>query len=262
VISETVTPVQCFELNNGQISLVVTGGTGAYTYLWSDGNTSQNRTGLAPGTYSVTVTDANNCTQSLGGLEITQPAAALSLSETHVNVLCFGGNNGSIDLTVSGGTTPYTYSWTKTGSTFTASTEDISELTAGTYNVTVTDARLCTATLSVVITQPAALVLNTAKVDPSCPPDAQQNGYDGSITLSVSGGNPIDSPAPANYTYAWSYTGSGEFPPAQANSKDLTNVPAGTYTVMVTDANGCTATTSVTLVEEFPTPQQPAVINH
>jgi hypothetical protein len=82
VISETVTPVQCFELNNGQISLVVTGGTGAYTYLWSDGNTSQNRTGLAPGTYSVTVTDANNCTQSLGGLEITQPAAALGLSET------------------------------------------------------------------------------------------------------------------------------------------------------------------------------------
>jgi hypothetical protein len=137
LITPNITTVQCFDLNNGQISLSVTGGTGAYTYLWSDGNTSQNRTGLAPGTYSVTVADANNCTQTLGGLEITQPAAALSLSETHVNVLCFGGNNGSIDLTVSGGTTPYTYSWTKTGSSFTASTEDLGSLIAGTYNVTV-----------------------------------------------------------------------------------------------------------------------------
>ncbi|MFU8844106.1 MAG: SprB repeat-containing protein, partial [Bacteroidales bacterium] len=200
---------------------------------------------------------------TLGDLDITQPAAALSLSETHVNVLCFGGNNGSIDLTVTGGTEPYTYTWTKTGTPdFTASTQDLSDLTAGTYNVTVTDARNCTATLSVTLAQPPALSLSVQKTDPSCPPDAQQNGYDGSITLTVNGGTPFDSPAPANYTYSWSYNGPGTFPSVQVSNKDLTNVPAGTYTVMVTDTNGCTAATSVTLVEQFPNPQQPGVINH
>jgi hypothetical protein len=263
VITPLISPVQCFDLNNGQINLSVTGGTGAYSYLWSDGNTSQNRTGLTPGTYSVVVTDANSCTQTLSGLEISQPAAELILSETHINILCFGGNNGSIDLNVTGGTEPYAYAWTKTGTpAFTASTQDLNVLTAGTYNVTVTDARGCAKILSVVITQPAALSLSITKEDPSCPPDAQQNGYDGTITLTVTGGIPFANPAPANYTYSWSYTGTGTFPSNQANSKDLTDVPAGMYTVVVNDANGCTATTTVTLVEQFPNPQAPAVINH
>lgn len=264
-ITPTITPVQCYDQNNGQIALAVTGGTGAYTFLWNDGNTSPNRTGLAPGTYSVTVTDANNCAETLGGLIITQPDAALSLGETHANISCFGGNNGSIDLTVTGGTLPYTYAWTKTGSSFTATTEDLGSLTAGTYNVTVTDARGCIATLSVVISQPAALALTTEKTDPTCPPEPPTTppatpatppvNADGAIDLSVTGGT-------LSYTYLWTATNDGIVPAGQESQPDLTNLVSGTYTVVVTDANNCTATTTVTLVEEFPNPDKPAVINH
>ncbi len=261
VITPTIEPVQCFDLNNGEISIEVNGGTQPYSFLWSDGSTSQNRINLPPDTYSVTVTDANNCTQTLSGLVITQPDEALSLSETHVNVLCFGGNNGSIDLTVSGGTPfasgdPYTYAWTKTGSSYTASTEDISGLTAGTYNVTVTDARNCTANLSVTITQPPAISLSVQKTDPSCPPDADEEELqsDGSITLTVTGGT-------EDYTYEWTPSNGGVIPEGQENQQNLTNLVAGTYTVVVTDENDCTATTTVTLVEQSPNPAQPTVIN-
>jgi hypothetical protein len=256
-IDPTVTDVSCKGFNNGEISLAISGGTLPYTFLWNDGNTSQDRIGLVPGTYSVVVTDANNCIQILDDLVITQPSAELSLSETHVNVLCFGGNNGSIDLTVTGGTEPYTYAWTKTGTPlFTLSTEDISDLTAGTYNVTVTDALGCAETLSVVITQPAALTLSVAKTDPTCPPDAEEEEFqsDGSITLTVTGGT-------GPYGYVWTASNEGEVPIGQENNQNLTGLVAGTYTVVVTDANGCTATTTVTLVEEFPNPEAPTVIN-
>jgi hypothetical protein len=260
VITPTITPVSCFGQNSGQISLSVTGGTGSYIYSWSDGNSNQNRSGLAPGIYSVTVTDANNCTQTLGGIEVTQPAAGLNLSTTQVNVLCFGGNNGSINLTVSGGTpfaapaAPYTYSWTKTGSSFTASTEDIGSLTEGTYNVTVTDSKGCTATLSVTITQPAALSLSVAKTDATCPPDAQNPGVgsDGVINLTVSGG------ATPYASFVWS----GYSKWFHQTTQNLTGLIAGTYTVLVTDANGCTATTSVTLVYLNPNPEPPSSIIH
>lgn len=252
LVTPTITNVTCFGENNGIINLAVTGGTTPYTFLWNDGNSSQNRTDLAPGTYSVTVTDGNNCTQTLGGMVVSQPAAALSLSQTHVNVLCYGASTGSADLTVTGGTTPYTsYVWTKTGTPGNyATTEDLDNLPAGTYNVTVTDSKGCTAVLSVEITQPPALALSTTKVDPTCPPDAQQNFADGSVNLTITGGAP-------GYTFSW--TGPNGF---TASTEDLSNRIAGTYTVVVTDSNSCTANTSVTLVYLNPNPAQPASIEH
>ncbi|HRZ41468.1 MAG TPA: hypothetical protein P5228_02055 [Bacteroidales bacterium] len=259
VITPSITPVTCFGFNNGIINLSVSGGTGGYSYLWNDGNAAQNRTGLSPGTYSVTVTDGNGCTQTASGLSITQPAAALTLSQTHVNILCNGGSTGSIDLTVSGGTQfdlpadPYTYAWTRVGGGYSASTEDISGLTAGTYTVTVTDKNSCTANLSVTITQPAALTVSTNVTQPTCPPSADPPvNADGAITLTVSGGA-------GSYTFDWTDIG---LPNVFTDPQNRSGLQAGTYTVVVKDANNCTATTTLTLTFLNPNPVQPSSINH
>jgi hypothetical protein len=117
--------VLCFGNPTGSIDLSVTGGTAPYTYAWSNGASSQDITALVAGTYSVTVTDNNGCTAT-ASVTITQPAAALALSTTQVNVLCFGNATGSIDLIVNGGTAPYTYAWSNG-----ALAQDINGLYAG-----------------------------------------------------------------------------------------------------------------------------------
>ncbi|HWQ33930.1 MAG TPA: hypothetical protein VNQ79_13855 [Blastocatellia bacterium] len=212
-VTPTVTNVSCNGGNDGAITLSVTGGTSPYSFLWSDGSTDQNRTGLMAGTYSVTVTDKNGCTKSLNGISISQPNA-LALSETHKDVKCNGGSDGSIDLTVSGGTEPYTYSWSNG-----ATTQDLSGLATGSYSVTVTDANGCTKSLNdIPIAEPAALALSEKHTDVKC-----NGGSDGSIDLTVSGGT-------EPYSYSWSNG---------ATTQDLNSIPAGTYNVTVTDANGC-----------------------
>ncbi|MDO8366059.1 MAG: HYR domain-containing protein, partial [Saprospiraceae bacterium] len=221
-LTETHVNVACNGGSNGTIDLTVTGGTGAYTYSWTGGVTTQDRSGLVAGTYTVTVTDANACTKTLSAT-ITEPTIIV-LTETHVNALCNGGSTGSIDLTVSGGVSPYTYSWTGG-----ATTQDRSGLAAGTYTVTVTDANACTKTLSATITEPSAgITLIETHVNVLC------NGYStGSIDLTPSGGT-------IPYTYSW--TGG-------ATTQDHLNLAAGTYTVTVTDMNGCTKTLSATITE-------------
>ncbi|NDG35561.1 MAG: adhesin, partial [Betaproteobacteria bacterium] len=145
----------------------------------------------------------------------------LALSTSVVDVSCNAGASGAIDLTVTGGTAPYTYLWNDPNA---STTEDLSSLTAGTYNVTVTDANGCTASTSATVTQPAALVLTTASTPASCNPD-------GSASVSVSGGT-------GAYTYLWSNG---------AATASLTNLAAGSYSLTVTDANGCSASSNVTV---------------
>jgi hypothetical protein len=171
---------------------------------------TQDLTNIPAGTYNVTVTDAGGCTQTLNGIVITEPAAIV-LTETHVNANCNGASTGSIDLTVAGGTAPFTYAWSNG-----ATTQDLTNITSRNYNVTVTDAGGCTQTLNgIVITEPAAIVLTETHVNANC------NGAStGSIDLTVAGGT-------APFTYAWSNG---------ATTQDLTNIPAGTYNVTVTDA--------------------------
>jgi hypothetical protein len=252
-LNETITPVLCFGANNGQIAVAPTGGNGPYTYLWSDGSTQSSRTNLPPGTYSVTVRDANNCTATFTSLEITQPAAALAATHTQTNLLCFGGTSGEIDLTVTGGTSPYTYAWTGPGGPY--ATEDLTGLVAGTYSVVVTDDRGCTTTRTVTLTQPAALSVSGVRTNPSCPPGAQQNDQDGAIVLTVSGGT-------LGYSFAWTASNGGLVPSGQENNQNLTNLRAGTYQVVVTDANNCTRTVSFTLTNQFPNPATPGNINN
>jgi hypothetical protein len=242
-ITPTVTNISCNGSTTGAISLAVTGGTGTLTYAWNDGATTQNRTSLAAGTYSVTVTDANNCTKTQTGMVVTQPAAALSLSATAVNVACYGNSTGSINLTATGGTTPYGYDW---GGSI--STEDRATLPAGNYAVTVTDAKGCTAVLSKTITQPVALSLSTVVTPETCPGAA-----DGAINLTATGGTG---------TYAYSWTGPVTFTPTPKTTEDISLLQDGAYSVTVTDANSCTGTLSVTVNTIGVSPEAPATINH
>jgi hypothetical protein len=241
VISITPTPthVSCNGANTGSVSLSVSGGTAPYTYAWSNGASTQNITGLPVGSYTVTVTDANACTNT-ASTTLTQPTA-ISLSVSKVNVLCNGSNNGSIDLTVSGGTPAYSYSWSNG-----VTSQDLSGLTAGTYSVTVTDANSCTKVLATSITQPVVISLSVNIINATCP-----NTPDGSIDLSVTGGV-------TPYTYDWNNDG---YEVVDNDTQDLSGLLPGTYAVIVTDANGCTKNVSVTIINTNPFPASPAMIN-
>ena len=219
--SGVVTNVSCNGGNNGAINLTATGGTGAYTYLWSNSAVTEDLTDLSAGTYSVTVTDANGCTGT-ASVTVTEPTI-LSAAGVATNVSCNGGSNGTVDLTVTGGTGTYTYLWSNN-----ATTEDLTGLMAGTYDVTVTDANGCTATASVTVSEPTVLSASATATNVSC-----NGGNNGTANLTVTGGT-------GTYTYLWSNN---------ATTEDLTGLAAGTYSVTVTDANGCTATASVTITE-------------
>ncbi len=183
------------------------------------------RTGLPAGDYIVYVYDFNGCLDSVT-LTLTQPDS-LALTANITDVLCNGESNGAIDLIVAGGVSPYTYNWS-TGSTV----EDISSLPIGTYTITVTDDNGCTVEDDFTITEPAVLAASASVT-------SNYNGYnvscfgatDGSAAATPSGGS-----SPFNYLWSNGQT-----------SQTLINVGAGTYTVTVTDDNGCTETTSVTL---------------
>ena len=201
-------------------------GGAPYTYNWGGGITTEDRTGLAAGTYSVTVTNTDGCTSSITETITTPSVLAVSASTTQVN--CNGGSTGAIDITVTGGTLPYTYNW---GGGVT--TEDRTGLAIGNYSVTVTDANGCNGILPITITQPTALNLSTVITQVTC-----VGGSDGAIDLTVTGGT-------SPYTYNW---GGG------VTTQDRTGLAAGTYSVIVTDANGCTATTGATLTPQNASP--------
>ncbi|WP_294670258.1 T9SS type A sorting domain-containing protein [uncultured Fluviicola sp.] len=216
--STVVTNVACFGGNTGAINLTPTGGTGPYTYNWVSGPTTEDRTSLTAGTYSVTITDANACTGTVNAT-VTQPAAPVSGTTVVTNVACFGGNTGAINLTPTGGTGPYTFNWAS-GPT----TEDRTSLTAGTYSVTITDANACTGTVNVTVTQPTAAVSGTTVVtNVAC-----FGGNTGAINLTPTGGV-------GPYTFTWV---------SGPTTEDRTSLTAGTYSVTITDANACTGTVS------------------
>ncbi|MCB0520636.1 MAG: hypothetical protein KDD27_17000, partial [Saprospiraceae bacterium] len=234
VISAIPTNVSCNGANNGSIDISVSGGSGSgYVYDWLDipgNNDTEDRSGLAPGTYSVIVTDGNGCS-STASVTITQPTA-LVLATTVTNVDCNGGANGAINLTVNGGTSPYTYDWADVAGT--NNTEDRSGLPAGTYTVTVTDQNGCTLSSSATVGQPAPISITAVVANVSCNGDTN-----GSIDVTVSGGTP-------GYTYNWAdLLGSN-------NPADRTGLAPGTYSVTVTDTKGCTATASFVVNEPQP----------
>ncbi|WP_375447481.1 hypothetical protein [uncultured Fibrella sp.] len=221
--------VSCFGGADGGIGQLVQGGTGAYTYQWSNGRSTSLLTGVTAGTYSLTVTDASGCTGTATAT-ITQPTA-LSLLATTQQVTCFGGVNGAINATPSGGTTPYSFRWSE-GS----STEDLSGLATGTYSLTVIDENACAITISRSLTQPVGLTASQSHTNVSC-----MNGGNGAIDLTPGGGV-------APYTYLWS-TG--------ATTPAISGLTSNTYTVTITDANGCQLVVSVPVTQPVPLSIQP-----
>lgn len=213
----TVNNVLCNGEATGSATVNINGGTAPYTYVWSNlpGN-AQTVNNLPAGTYTVTITDGNGCTATQA-VTITQANAINPLIAT-TNVLCAGQNNGSIDLTVIGGTPGYSYLWSNN-----SNSEDITNLSAGTYTLTVTDASGCTASTAVNIFEPTMLALTTSSTD-------ELMGNDGTASVSTSGGT-------APYSIIWQ--------PGGMTTSALSGLVAGLYTVTVTDANGCTVNSEV-----------------
>lgn len=215
--------VSCFGLLNGSVSLNVTGGAGGYTYLWSNGMTSANLTGLAAGVYLGTVTDANGC-QSVISVNIGQPNQ-MEATYTSTPASGSGQNNGSATVTVTGGSAPYTYQWSNgmTGSS-------ASNMAAGSYTVTVTDASGCSITITVVIGNGSscALTINLTATAADC---GQSNGAINATSTNGSG----------TVTYSWNNG---------MNGGQLTGLAAGTYSVTASDGAGCTAVSAVVVHSE------------
>jgi hypothetical protein len=223
-----VTNVACFGGNTGAINLTPTGGTGPYTFNWASGPTTEDRTSLTAGTYSVTITDANACTGTVN-VTVTQPTSAVSGSTVVTNVACFGGNTGAINLTPTGGVGPYTFSWVS-GPT----TEDRTGLTAGTYSVTITDANACTGTVNATVTQPTAISVTPAsQTNVSC-----FGGSNGAASINTPTGGA------GGYTYNWT-----PGTPTGDGTVSVTGLSAGTWTCTVTDANGCVASQNFTVTQ-------------
>jgi hypothetical protein len=224
--SSVQTNVLCFNSATGAIDLTVSGGTAPFNYLWSNGATTEDISGLTAGTYSVTITDSRRCTFALGNILISQPASAITASAVVTNISVFGAKDGKIDVTTSGGTPPYSLLWSNG-----ATTEDLSGLAAGTYTLTITDANKCTKIVEGVVNEGNCpnIVVTGVFTDASC------GGNDGAIDLTVTGGT-------APYTYLWS--------PNNATTEDLTGLSEGEYTVVVYDANKCKGSFTATINKE------------
>lgn len=203
----------------GSINLTISGGQSPYTYTWSNSATTEDLSALSAGTYSCEISDINGCSINTGNIQISNNPGTLSISNIVVtNETCSNGFGG-IDLAVTGGTAPISYSWSN-GST----TQDLSNLSAGIYSVTVTDNLGCQSISQVTVEASAG---SLQIVQPLVTNESCSNGQ-GQINISVTGAaNPI--------TYLWSNG---------ATSEDISGLSAGSYTVNVTDGNGCTTVDS------------------
>jgi gliding motility-associated-like protein len=230
-LSSTVQNNVCANVNTASIDITPQGGTPVYTYSWSNLSTSEDLSGLANGTYTVTLTDANSCSTS-ATFTISSPPA-IQADSTVQHVTCYGLNNGQISfINTTGGVSPYQYS---IGSGYSSSSV-FNNLTPGTYNLTIQDNNNCTYSLGqVTITEPAALQwsidANSTDTVLSCHGDT-----DGMIGVLIQGGI-------QPYTYNWSSNPSGN------GSGYVTNLGAGTYALTLTDSNNCVLTTSFQVTE-------------
>ena len=221
--------LDCFGDEDGILTVVAEGGTAPYSYEWeaaAGGDLDDTVDGLAVGTYTVTVTDANGCEEIVSGT-VTQPDNALAAIGTGDALDCNGDDDGLIYVTASGGTAPYSYEW---GANAGASlTDTVRNLGAGTYEVTVTDANDCETVAAVTVTEPAELMATIAPFALDCFGDEE-----GELTVVVTGGT-------APYTYEWT--------PNVSTTDVATGLSAGTYDVVITDANNCSTTATGVVTE-------------
>lgn len=235
ISSAVPTIVSSCQLADGTITVTAAGGTGTLQYSadgtnWFASNVLSN---LAAGNYNVQVKDANNCTVSYAGnpVSIGTPPAVIIDNVASTNSSCFGSDNGTITITASAGTLPYTFS-IDGGTTYVDNSGAFTGLADGSYNIYVKDANTCItiyASNPVVITEPAALALTMNMTGTSC-----NGGSDGSAWVSVTGGT-------APYSYLWN--------PGLNTNDTIFNVPAGMYHVGIMDSHGCTAIDSIAVTQ-------------
>jgi len=221
--------VDCKGDATGIADLTVSGGTAPYITIWSNGSTNEDLVNVVAGNYSVNITDVNGCSASAAlPTTINEPAQAVQSSLVATNVSCEFGSDGNVDLSVFGGTPPYTFNWN--GGTYL--TEDLTNVPANTYTVVVQDAKGCVETNSAIVSEPLMLTSTISGTDVLC------NGEStGAINLTPQDGTPP-------YSFTWT---NSSF--TLGNTEDLSNIAADDYDVTITDANGCTATNSITLTE-------------
>lgn len=205
-------------VNDGTATAAPTGGTVVYAYNWSNGATTQTITDLAPGNYTVTVTDANDCT-AVQTVTVNSFNCALSAAISGTNITCFGANNGTAEVSLAGAADPVIYEWNNG-----ATTASVSNLAPGNYTVNITDGNNCPASLNISIAEPTQLLANTTATH-----ETSAGANDGSAAANPTGGTGL-------YGYNWN-TG--------ATTATISNLAPDTYAVTVTDANGCTAVQSV-----------------
>jgi outer membrane protein OmpA-like peptidoglycan-associated protein len=222
----TILHNKCYGDKKGAINIMVSGGVPPYNYKWSNGETSQDIAGLAAGEYSVTITDASGCPDSLT-VEVKEPKELQVAIDSIRDILCYGYQNGEINVTVKGGVPPYVYSWSDQ-----SSSQDLKNASAGEYALLVTDANSCQKIASGRIEQNPLIVKSDESIqNVDCHGDST-----GKIDINVDGGVPP-------YSYRWT---SGH------RSEDMQNLVAGDYTVMVTDSRGCKEAYSTVVTEPDP----------
>jgi|GEM_PF-6328867 len=237
----TATPTQtnltCNAVCTGSINLNPSGGTGALTYVWSPSVSSSSvANNVCAGVYNYTITDNVNCTYT-NSVTITQPLA-VSLSVTKTDVTCFGLCNGTGIANISGGTSPYTYTWSPSTPTITGQgSSSVSNLCQGSYTLNTKDFNGCPSTTTFSITEPTDITPNTSFVSPTC-----NNTCNGTINAAPTGGNG------APYTYTLQTPSAG----AITSSPPFTGLCAGTHTLLIKDAGGCIKTKTITLVNPNP----------
>ena len=252
IINETITTNSCFEANDGSILTNITGGipfdtTPNYLISWSGPNgfssSNENISNLEAGVYTINVEDSSgfSVTESF---TVNQPNVLSISKNLEKNISCFEGNDGTIEVTISGGTTPYTYNWTTIdGSGILLNSKNQNTLTDGTYTLEIIDKNNCKTSTEFILTEPEGLKIETVtNQEILCFGDAT-----GNIEISVSGGTKKEI-SPGNFDYEYNWSGPDGF---NSNSKNVNSLIAGTYTVTVTDNLGCLTSKEI-IVNESP----------
>lgn len=222
VVTASTVPTECGYLD-GEITLTISGGIGGYSIGWTEGLSGNPITGLHPGDYTATVTDANNCTEIITANVGFFGGGTVSITELQ-GINCYGDNTGVLSSDMIGGTLPFTYTWSVPGQT----SANLSSVGAGLYSVSISDVYGCSGEASHEVTQPEMLTMLIEHSDVLC-----RGGSNGDATVTVSGGV-------FPYIYNWSHG---------STSSHISSLYAGTYNVQVTDLNGCIITDFVVIDE-------------
>jgi len=239
---DTIIDASCAGQEDGSVFITVTGNAAPYSYNWTGTimpdpahQFNEDLITWFAGIYSVVVTDTNGCTDSLTGLIINQPVQLFS-SISATDAFCNGDSTGSLDLTISGGNSPYQFEWSFAGIVV-STNEDPTGLGAGTYDLLVTDSNGCTITDQAVINEPSALSLSGGSINSTC------GNSNGEVSVVASGGTIV-----TNYSYVWFNVTAG-YPGTSFGSGNATEtgLDAGAYQAIVSDDNGCTDSLIVTI---------------